>query len=593
MDKYELLEEIGHGGMATVYRALDRRLGREVGVKLIHRHLRENTEVAARFVAEARAVARLRHPNIVDVYDISDELDAERYLVVELVRGPTLRQVIAEHGALPPELAAAIGLQLASALAHAHAEGVIHRDIKPENVLIATRSGNKEEGSVVPRVKLTDFGIAKLLDAQGVTSTGQVLGSPAHMAPEQIEGGQVDARSDVFALGVLLYECMTGKLPFDGKNPAQVLRGVLDGTFEPADKVRPEVGARYSGILRHALAREPEGRYPTVTEFAQALEAALLETKLEDPPQELTDFFREPKGYLEGFPHKIGVRLLSAGSDAKAARRISDASALFNRALVYLPGDPEALRQVSGLAKRRRVFEVARWGAVVAAACLVLGVAAYFAQGPTEASTGEQAGSAPRARPVARQAAQTPPEIEPTPPVPAEETETTQTPVRRKPVRMRPTEVKSGVERDVSVRIVGATGGRLRVDGQEREWFGRVIRLPVGEHQFDFVPPNESCCVAASQRILIKEGEGVQRVVGQIAFKEATVQVVSSLSGRAQMACPTLFFGEFTVPGSRKVPMSRSEVSERCTITPSDQASPPVQKLVTLRAGQTTVIPWR
>ncbi|MBM4363559.1 MAG: serine/threonine protein kinase, partial [Deltaproteobacteria bacterium] len=218
LPKYELLERIGTGGMAMVYRARDRRLGREVAVKLIHPHLRESAEVAARFVSEARAVARLRHPNVVEVFDVSDADEPERYLVVELVRGVTLRTLLSKHRALPPELGAAIGLELVAALEHAHAEGIVHRDVKPENVLIdlaGARSGPAptEPRGRRPRVKLTDFGIAKLLDAQGVTSTGQVLGSPAHMAPEQIEGGDVGPRADVFALGVLLYECMVGGLP--------------------------------------------------------------------------------------------------------------------------------------------------------------------------------------------------------------------------------------------------------------------------------------------------------------------------------------------------------------------------------------------
>src|SRR6188768_1610416 len=133
--KYEIREEIGHGGMATVYLARDKRLGRDVALKIIHRHLRENTEVAARFASEARAVAKLKHPNIVEVYDVSDVEEDERYLVVELVRGSTLRKLLSDQGFLPPEVAAAIGVELADALDHAHGLGVIHRDVKPENVL--------------------------------------------------------------------------------------------------------------------------------------------------------------------------------------------------------------------------------------------------------------------------------------------------------------------------------------------------------------------------------------------------------------------------------------------------------------------------
>ena len=183
-----------------------------------------------RFVSEAKAVAKLRHAGIVDVYDVSDEDDIERYLVVELIRGTSLRQVLQEHDHLPPEVAATMVTQICDAVEHAHTQGDNHRDIKPENVLIelptsvsealddddaidsqtgvrakaepvshgsSARSGR---GKVV--VKLTDFGIAKVLDAQGVTSTGQILGSPAHMAPEQIEGGEVGPHTDVFALGV-------------------------------------------------------------------------------------------------------------------------------------------------------------------------------------------------------------------------------------------------------------------------------------------------------------------------------------------------------------------------------------------------------
>ncbi|HEY8946857.1 MAG TPA: serine/threonine-protein kinase, partial [Polyangiaceae bacterium] len=248
--------------MATVYRALDKRLGREVAVKIIHRHLRENREVGQRFESEARAVAKLKHPNIVEVYDVSDADEEERYLVVELVRGTTLRKLIQVEGHLPPEIAASVGIEIAEALEHAHQLGVVHRDVKPENVLVARAAALIPGTHPEPiDIKITDFGIAKLLDAQGVTSTGQVLGSPAHMAPEQIEGGDVTARADVFGLGVLLYEAMVGRLPFDGKNPAQVLRRVLDGIFTPAERARPTVGARYSAILSRALAHEPKDRF--------------------------------------------------------------------------------------------------------------------------------------------------------------------------------------------------------------------------------------------------------------------------------------------------------------------------------------------
>jgi len=179
LDKYELISVLGHGGMATVYLARDRRLGRNVAVKIIHPHLRDDLEIGARFVREARVVAKLHHPNIVEVFDVSEPGELERYLVVELVEGSSLRKFLAENGRMPAKIAAAMAIEIADALEHAHQNGVIHRDIKPENVLIADKGSG--------RVKITDFGIAKILDAQGVTVTGQVLGSPSHMAPEQIE----------------------------------------------------------------------------------------------------------------------------------------------------------------------------------------------------------------------------------------------------------------------------------------------------------------------------------------------------------------------------------------------------------------------
>ena len=281
LGRYEVLEELGHGGMATVYRAHDPRLDRDVALKVIHNHLRDNPEIAQRFRHEAQAVAKLKHRSIVEIYDVPDTDDGERFLVAEYVDGPSLRRWLqgaqkergdgassaATHGAgkgpvMPPEIAAALVMQVLSALARAHAEGIIHRDVKPENILIAGLGAPNSQRPSDPNrsvqiAKLTDFGIAKILDAASMTSTGQILGSPAHMAPEQIEGGDVTARVDVFATGVLFYELLTGALPFDGKNPAQVIRRVLDGQFTPADRVVPTAGGRWASIVAAMLARDP------------------------------------------------------------------------------------------------------------------------------------------------------------------------------------------------------------------------------------------------------------------------------------------------------------------------------------------------
>src|SRR5580704_8355257 len=311
--------------MATVYRARDRRLGREVAVKVIHPHLRDSLEVASRFVTEAHAVAMLRHPNIVEVYDVSEPGDAEQYLVVELVLGPTLRKLLQDRGPMPAEVAAAIAHQLAGALAHANGHSVVHRDVKPENVLIERKvpassvAADSAPPSVGPRatVKLTDFGIAKLLDVQGVTSTGQVLGSPAHMAPEQIEGGEVDARSDVFGVGVLLYECMVGHLPFDGNNPAQVLRRVLDGEYREAQRERPVVGARWSRILDRALAHAQGDRYADAPAMKAAMVAELERLGFAEPTHEFGVWLDGPEAYGASHAPRMIDRLRTLGGEAR------------------------------------------------------------------------------------------------------------------------------------------------------------------------------------------------------------------------------------------------------------------------------------
>lgn len=382
--KYTVIEELGHGGMATVFRAHDKRLGRDVALKVLHAHLRDSVEIGHRFAAEARAVAKLRHPNIVEVYDVSDEAEAERFLVVELVEGSTLRAVLKDRSPLPPEVAAAIGIELLNALSHAHEQGVIHRDIKPENVMVrcpAAGVHSRGRGAAPPSsrgtlteeeegernsgplpgdrvaIKLMDFGIAKLLDAQGVTSTGQVLGSPAHMAPEQIEGADVDARADVFGIGVLLYESMVGHLPFEGTNPAQVLRRVLEGTYPQADHERPVIGKAWSAILDRALAKDPDGRYPSAAAMRDALKTELARLDFAEPRSLIEDYF-DDDAFEEIHRAHLVKRLSELGMEARQQGDVLAAAADLNRALAYAPEDAALMKAVLGMRKNdaRRSF---------------------------------------------------------------------------------------------------------------------------------------------------------------------------------------------------------------------------------------------
>ena len=382
--KYEILEEIGHGGMATVYRAHDRRLERDVAVKVIHPHLRDSPEVVSRFNAEAKAVAKLRHRNIVEVYDVSAPEDADLYLVVELVRGTPLRKLLEKRRALPPEIAGALAIELLGALAHANAAGVVHRDIKPENVLIEhalppeelADHGRPSVGSRV-MVKLTDFGIAKLLDAHGVTSTGQVLGSPAHMAPEQIEGGDVDGRADVFGLGVLLYECMVGHLPFDGQNPAQVLRRVLDGTYPEAAGERPVVGKAWSALLDRALAHSQEDRFPDAGVMKDAIVTELARLGFAGAEGELEAWLDNTEAYEEAHTKRMIDRLCGLADEARKKGNVLAAAADYNRALAHAPNDPQLLRIVAGMNRAEARARLLKRGSVALALAAGVGLSAF------------------------------------------------------------------------------------------------------------------------------------------------------------------------------------------------------------------------
>jgi serine/threonine protein kinase len=592
--KYELCEEIGHGGMATVFLAKDRRLGREVALKIIHRHLRENTEVAARFASEARAVAKLKHANIVEVYDVSDDTEPERYLVVEYVRGTTLRALLTAEEKLPAEIAAIIGFEVALGIDHAHGFGVIHRDVKPENVLIAAtpavlasdRASNPDESLV----KITDFGIAKLLDAQGVTSTGQVLGSPAHMAPEQIEGGEVDARSDVFGLGVMLYESMVGRLPFDGKNPAQVLRRVLDGAFTPPEKARPSVGAQFSKIVSKALAHEQRGRYSSALELANALKEELAALGYTDLRAELRAYLSDRKGYLVAYEERIVEKLVRRAAEARLLRDIPLSADCLNRALAIRPDDTDLLSEVTNLGRAERLRRNLRSGALALGGSALLG-GFVFALSSIDLPSLTN-GSAPTAAASAlvRSPAEAPRAAGPGPA--ASQTRKAKTDAPRKPsIRPpRPTEVVSEVMAPVRIAVDGPQNATVRVDGVElRDWFG-TQSLPVGQHLFEFIPPNSECCEAA-QRFVVEIGPPTggepQRVRGRIGFKDATLDLRGPPGSRA--SCGEL--GEFPVPSRQVLPMTAAVRPARCTlIPPLGSSALPKEFDVTLSPGRLSSI---
>jgi serine/threonine-protein kinase len=594
-----LFEEIGHGGMATVYRAHDNRLGRDVAVKVIHRHLRENKEVAARFASEARAVAKVKHPNIVEVYDVSSEEDPERYLVVELIRGTTLRKVLVEHGHLPAEIAAAIGIQIARGLNHAHQQGVVHRDVKPENVMIASRAEGRRriEGSPTLRVKITDFGIAKLLDAQGVTSTGQVLGSPAHMAPEQIEGGDVSARADVFGLGVLLYECMVGALPFDGKNPAQVLRRVLDGNFTPPERARPSVGAAWSRIVEKALAHSPEDRYASTGDLADAMEAELTTLGFADPAEELEAFLDDTEAYEEAYCSRIVGSLTELGRQARLAHEMPRAAGLFNRALAFRPDNTELLAEVAGLARRQRFRRTLRTGVMLGGGVLAVVTAGLIgfqqftnleASEPTADDTRVHAGEPDRS-PFARQSS--PPRKMGRAPAASGTVERAAVKRTSRLARPKPARSEPDLDQVRAVRIVidGPQSATVRIDGQVRPWY-EPQQLSVGPHTFEFIPPNTDCCEHPPPRtVQVLAGDGVQVVKGHIPFKPANLSLEAPPGAKASCGVA----GQLLPGETRRIELDDASLSVRChVIPPPESGASPKEIDVALAPGRTFSIAW-
>ena len=357
LDKYELLERVGQGGMAVVYRGLDRSLRRTVAVKVLHRHLADHKEARDRFQREAHAVAKLRHENILEIFDFAASAD-DSYIVTEFIDGATLKQFTTDHPPQHAEIGAMIVLQICRALGHAHGQGILHRDVKPENVMI------RSDGIV----KLTDFGISQMLDLERMTVTGQLLGSPAYMSPEHVEGRPLDFRTDIFAAGIVLYQLTVGKLPFEGKNPHEILKRIGECKFTDPRQANPRVGNELGKIILRAMAREPDARYPDVTAMTGALERYCDGSGLGEPAKEVARFFASPATYELALHQRLVDHLTRKGKELYAAKQQAAALELFDRVLTLEPKQPAVLAILDKMATKRRALHVLGAVAVVLAA---------------------------------------------------------------------------------------------------------------------------------------------------------------------------------------------------------------------------------
>jgi len=261
--RFLIIEERGRGGMAVVYRAYDNVLQRTVALKVLLPHLAANAEFTRRFEREAITAANLRHPNVVIIYDVGSNENFQ-YIVMEYLDGPTLQQEIQKKGSLPINKVISIIRQLASALDYAHQQGLVHRDIKPANVIVGARD----------HITLTDFGLVKAANMAKITGEGIASGTLKYMSPEQAMGKELDGRSDVYSLGVVAYEMLSGEAPFSATTPYQVLSELIHKPPPPLSPLNSSVNTRLEQAVFRALAKEPTGRFGTAGELAAALASA-------------------------------------------------------------------------------------------------------------------------------------------------------------------------------------------------------------------------------------------------------------------------------------------------------------------------------
>ncbi len=371
-ERYEIIAEVGQGGMATVFRARDRRLDRHVALKVMHPFLAGNERNRRRFHREAQVVGKLEHDNIVQVYDYSGLDSREAFIVSEFIDGCTLKQWLeGAPGDMVTEVAALILSPLAEALGYAHDQGVIHRDVKPENAMV------RKDGII----KLTDFGIAQVLNTEQMTTTGTMVGSPAFMSPEHIEGGNLDQRADIFSLGTIAYLLACGELPFQGDNPHALLRNILEVRYAPPERLNPAIGPGFARVIRTCLQRDPTDRYSTCHELIADLDRIITGADLSNPEEELPRYFLSPAAYNAALRERLVEREIREGRREAGAGRLPAAMRRLDRALALDDSRKDILELVGRLRRRQiwrqRRLQVLRWVGGGLAAALVIGMLAW------------------------------------------------------------------------------------------------------------------------------------------------------------------------------------------------------------------------
>ncbi|MFW7377587.1 MAG: serine/threonine-protein kinase [Oligoflexus sp.] len=288
-NRYRIKGLIGEGGMASVYSAIDEKLDRRIAIKILHSHLARNQDIRKRFHQEAKSISGIDHPNIIKIYDFSGVDSDQLWIVTEILYGVDLAEYVQRfpRNRIHPLVATLITREICKSLSEAHRHGIVHRDVKPENIMVLD-SG---------RIKLMDFGIAKVAQNPSATQTGTFMGSPSYMSPEQIRGTKIDGRSDIYSLSVLFYEIITGTLPFVGNTTPDVINKIIVGKFSPPIAIYPALPDNLNKLIVRGLQSNKDHRFPEINQLAAELDRFLAQCGMAESHVELERFFRNPKEF--------------------------------------------------------------------------------------------------------------------------------------------------------------------------------------------------------------------------------------------------------------------------------------------------------
>jgi serine/threonine-protein kinase len=559
--RYQLEQELGRGGMATVFLARDLRLARHVAVKVMHPG--EDGRRAERFRREAELVASLKHPNVLEVHDFGEDAVRGPFLVCEWVQGESLRELARRLVPVPPEVTAVLGWELARALEAAHSRGVVHRDVKPENVLVS-KGGP---------LKLADFGIAALAEQERLTSTGAITGSLPYMAPERIDTGAFSPATDVYSVGVILFELCTGTTPHAGRGSAHLAVSVMTRDAPPLTEAAPGTPEPLAALVDRCLARDSRQRPADGAELAACLEGVV--GQLAGPPAEASrSFFQAPQASAARWREARFQRLLSEGRALLAKGEGARAARLLNEALTLRPGSSEvmALLRARPGGGRARVFAGSAVATGLLCALVAWGWTARREQPPevataepgpalvpTRAGSSEEAPSpapapspdptgsvltepakpqTPRASPPRRTVPARRPEAsmpagpdrQPAP-LPSESTLPEPTrPASRGSTQPVPEPPPSEPRGHATLTVVTRPWAEVFVDGQSRGYTPRVreLRLSPGTHRLRFDNP---LCDTVEEVIQVVPGEMVSREVN-LQVRKAEVSLIAPAGAR-------------------------------------------------------------